>query len=245
MIPKTQTQAVAGLIDRIGDAIKQYAYDLQGLDPQQVPADHDKQEAKPSRVSEIETRAIKKAAEKAKRLPLPETNAEWRKFFIANGIREFDIYSLGEKFGYTKQSSRTSSVKARMLEPAIALPEVTMIEPHLSGRYGHPARYLFDPMALQPASEEAPATPKKEEEYIPMHPARLGNPKRPKTGNRLSQRWVNLAWEQGWMVSRTGGNHLKFAPPSGDGLVLVSSTPSDYRADMQIRKDLERVGLKV
>jgi hypothetical protein len=50
----------------------------------------------------------------------------------------------------------------------------------------------------------------------------------------------------GWTVTRsTGTNHWRLADPSGGPLLHVSATPSDGRALRNIRRDLERAGVKV
>lgn len=48
----------------------------------------------------------------------------------------------------------------------------------------------------------------------------------------------------GWRVERSGGNHLKWIPPTG-GAVFTSATPSDRRAAANMRRDLRRYGLDV
>lgn len=54
---------------------------------------------------------------------------------------------------------------------------------------------------------------------------------------------IALAKEQGWEVGRTEGGHLKFQSPLGKH-VFGSGTPSDWRADQNLRMQLRRAGLK-
>lgn len=62
----------------------------------------------------------------------------------------------------------------------------------------------------------------------------------PKLGLRPETRdLVRWAEERGWTVTKTAGSHLRFARP-GCGVVFGSSTPSDHRSVLNIRKKLER-----
>lgn len=49
---------------------------------------------------------------------------------------------------------------------------------------------------------------------------------------------VKQAEKQGWVVSRTGGDHLKFLPPNGMGMVICSSSPSDHFTLSLLKRDL-------
>ncbi len=45
----------------------------------------------------------------------------------------------------------------------------------------------------------------------------------------------------GWVVTRTGGGHLKFVPPWKDGKVIyTAATPSDARALKNIEAEFHR-----
>ena len=65
--------------------------------------------------------------------------------------------------------------------------------------------------------------------------------------NALPGVWRELAkkaLDQGWSISLTGGDHIRWVSP--DGLVVTSSqTPSDHRSVKNTRAQLARGGLKV
>lgn len=52
------------------------------------------------------------------------------------------------------------------------------------------------------------------------------------------------ARSQGWVVRQGGSNHIKWFPPKGKP-ISTSLSPSDVNAVRQIRRDLERSGLKL
>ena len=52
---------------------------------------------------------------------------------------------------------------------------------------------------------------------------------------------IKTAEKQGWVVEPTNNNHLKWKSPSG-GFFFSSSTPSDWRVVMKIKKDLRMNG---
>jgi predicted RNA binding protein YcfA (HicA-like mRNA interferase family) len=52
------------------------------------------------------------------------------------------------------------------------------------------------------------------------------------------------ALEQGWTVTKTNKNHIRFRSPQGS-CVFVPSTPSDWRGPLKARSDLRRAGLKI
>lgn len=55
-----------------------------------------------------------------------------------------------------------------------------------------------------------------------------------------------IALEQGWTVTFTGRDHLKWSPPRGAGRPVFSSqSPSDVRAVHKHRTQLRRAGLKI
>lgn len=47
---------------------------------------------------------------------------------------------------------------------------------------------------------------------------------------------------QGWSVSLSNGNHLKWVAPNGK-VIFTSKTPSDARAIDNIKRDLKSAGL--
>lgn len=50
----------------------------------------------------------------------------------------------------------------------------------------------------------------------------------------------------GWTVTTSGGNHLRWTPPGGQGgPVFTSATPSDRRALANMRRDFRKHGLEV
>jgi predicted RNA binding protein YcfA (HicA-like mRNA interferase family) len=56
---------------------------------------------------------------------------------------------------------------------------------------------------------------------------------------------IKVARSQGWRVEQSpGSSHWMFYPPDKDnGLVTVSSSPSDRRAMINIKRDLRKAGL--
>lgn len=65
-------------------------------------------------------------------------------------------------------------------------------------------------------------------------------------GLNLSSDWhdlARLALDQGWRVTKTKGNHVKWQGPAG-GTVFSASTPGDFRAIRNTRSRLRRLGLK-
>jgi len=55
-------------------------------------------------------------------------------------------------------------------------------------------------------------------------------------------RYIRLARRQGWTVTRTGHNHLRFRSPTGE-LVHTGMTPSDRRSVYNTAAELRRAGL--
>jgi hypothetical protein len=54
---------------------------------------------------------------------------------------------------------------------------------------------------------------------------------RPSVGRAVSARdLIRMAVADGWTVTRTGGDHLRFDHELADGPVFTGSMPSDYRA---------------
>ena len=58
------------------------------------------------------------------------------------------------------------------------------------------------------------------------------------------RRYTALAKDQGFTVIEKT-RHVQFLAPTGGGIVTVACTPSDYRAYMNIRADLRRIGMVV
>lgn len=55
---------------------------------------------------------------------------------------------------------------------------------------------------------------------------------------------VKVARKQGWEVTHTRNQHLRFRSPDG-ALVFSPSTPSDHRAIKNKIADLRRAGLEI
>ncbi len=56
---------------------------------------------------------------------------------------------------------------------------------------------------------------------------------------------ARIAMKKGWSVTKTGGSHLKWVPPSGKGFVFSPSTPSDSRSNKNTIAQLRRAGLEI
>ena len=52
---------------------------------------------------------------------------------------------------------------------------------------------------------------------------------------------VKQAEAQGWVVTLSKGNHIKWTSPSGAS-VFTASTPSDWRVLCNIKRDLRKYG---
>jgi len=57
------------------------------------------------------------------------------------------------------------------------------------------------------------------------------------------QALIHRARKAGWSVTVRGGGHLAWASPSGDVVVFSGATPSDWRAQANIKARLKRAGL--
>lgn len=44
----------------------------------------------------------------------------------------------------------------------------------------------------------------------------------------------------GWTIKRTGGGHLRWTGPKGEGPIFTASTPSDHRAIQNVKAMLRR-----
>lgn len=53
----------------------------------------------------------------------------------------------------------------------------------------------------------------------------------------------SLAELAGWDISHTNGGHIKLRNPSNGCCVIAAKTPSDHRAEMNLRSELKRAGL--
>lgn len=52
------------------------------------------------------------------------------------------------------------------------------------------------------------------------------------------------AREQGWTVETSGGNHIRWLPPSGRPIYSANTT-RDNREEKNVRAKLRRAGLKI
>ncbi len=57
------------------------------------------------------------------------------------------------------------------------------------------------------------------------------------------QSLIRTAQRQGWSVQLRRGGDLAWKSPSGDGVVFSASSPSDWRANSNLRACLRRAGL--
>lgn len=55
---------------------------------------------------------------------------------------------------------------------------------------------------------------------------------------------TDFAMTQGWTISHTNGGHLRFSKP-GLPPIFTSSTPSDYRAERNMRAQLRRTDRQI
>lgn len=62
--------------------------------------------------------------------------------------------------------------------------------------------------------------------------------------NREYRHLATVAQDQGWTVTLTHGNHLKWVSPTGS-VYFSASSPSDFRALKNLRSDLARRGLRL
>lgn len=60
---------------------------------------------------------------------------------------------------------------------------------------------------------------------------------------REYRRWQEMAQQQGWTISMTGGGHLVWRSPQGVK-VFSASSPSDRRAMQNVKRDLKRYGMR-
>jgi hypothetical protein len=57
------------------------------------------------------------------------------------------------------------------------------------------------------------------------------------------RRLAAAARADGWLLTVTGGGHLKWMPPQGGAPVFTASTPGDWRSSRNARAKLRRAGL--
>jgi len=69
-------------------------------------------------------------------------------------------------------------------------------------------------------------------------------PKRPRAREKDLDKMVKQAWDAGWRCVRKR-NYIYCYPPSGDGFVVVKSTPSGSRYRKNLEKQFERAGLEL
>jgi hypothetical protein len=69
-------------------------------------------------------------------------------------------------------------------------------------------------------------------------------PKRPRAREKDLDKIVKKAWDAGWRCMRKS-NYIYCYPPSGEGPVVVKSTPSSSRYLKNLEKTFERAGLKL
>lgn len=80
-----------------------------------------------------------------------------------------------------------------------------------------------------------------------MHPKRLANPnaKRPRAKDKERDKLVKAAWDQGaWCVPGKSG-YIKIFPPNSTEMILIESTPGDYRSLENTKARLRRAGIVV
>lgn len=227
-LPKTHTQAFALLMENIGEALQKYGHDLRGIDPVGVSPDE----------PATSTPVVRQAADpKPKKPPLPKARAEWRKWFIQQGIRSFSIKMIAEKFERVEAQLRSNEGFMSLVTDSV---EVRLLRPAKSGRNGYKATYEFDP--ARGVSMPKTETHVKRAARV-VHPERMNGRNKPRTGNSRSQELVNAAWEAGWMVKITGGNHVQFTAPDGSEKFQSALTP---RGDMKSEKlRLRRSGVSI
>jgi len=54
-----------------------------------------------------------------------------------------------------------------------------------------------------------------------------------------------LAKEQDWCFERTKNNHWKFFSPDGKHIIVISGTPSDWRAQKKAYADFRKAGMTI
>ena len=66
----------------------------------------------------------------------------------------------------------------------------------------------------------------------------------PHAVHRLFRPLAEKAVEAGWSLRKTKNNHIQWLGPEG-ARVYSASTPSDYRAVLNIRSELRKRGLRI
>jgi hypothetical protein len=78
-----------------------------------------------------------------------------------------------------------------------------------------------------------------------MTARRPSPPKRPIHQDKDLDKFVKKAWEAKWRCVRKKNNYIYCYPPSGEGPVVVKSTPSSSRYPKNLEKLFERAGLEL
>jgi len=53
------------------------------------------------------------------------------------------------------------------------------------------------------------------------------------------------ALREGWRIERTTGGHIRWLAPDARTIIISAGTPSDWRAEHNLRARLRRAGLAV
>ncbi len=79
------------------------------------------------------------------------------------------------------------------------------------------------------------------------HPKRKANPnsRRPRAKDKDRDKLVKAAWEQGAWCEPGKSGYIKIFPPNSKEMILVESSPGDYRSLSNIRGRLRRSGIKI
>ncbi len=80
-----------------------------------------------------------------------------------------------------------------------------------------------------------------------MHPKRTAHPsaKRPTVKAKAIDNLIKKAWDAGWWCEKRATGHIMAYAPDGKGMVLLPSSPSDYRGVKNARSLLRKYGLKL
>jgi hypothetical protein len=78
-----------------------------------------------------------------------------------------------------------------------------------------------------------------------MHPKRRQNPaaKRPKSKDKERDKLIAAAWTQGAWCTPGKSGYIKIFPANSTKMILIESTPSDYRSLANIKGRLRREGI--
>ncbi len=80
-----------------------------------------------------------------------------------------------------------------------------------------------------------------------MHPKRVAqlNASRPRLKNQELDAMIRAAWDAGWWCEVGKKGHVKCFDPGGKKMVIVPSTPSDYRSIPNTRSQFRQAGLAI